>query len=183
MRQYFLWNSILAPAKDFRYSFDLEWMSLAFGFITQRQRHKSKNWKKMWTTSVGQSIRRNQHCINLRSRLGLAASFVSNQIQKYNIRDSFLHDLKYQRQQPLVTRNQSTCKIFFLGWPPSWDARRTHQSLLHNFPCLSQITQRYKRHLPNGGAIHRNRKPYHVSESHRPALVVDFQQYFLEDLL
>ena len=43
MRQNFLWNSMLASAKDFSYSFHLEWMSLTFGVITQRQRHKSKN--------------------------------------------------------------------------------------------------------------------------------------------
>ena len=41
----------------------------------------------MLTTSFGQSIRRNQHCINLRSRFGSAASFVLNQVQKYDIRD------------------------------------------------------------------------------------------------
>ena len=43
----------------------------------------------MLTTSFGHSIRRNQHCINLRSHLGSAASFVLNQLQKYNIRDRF----------------------------------------------------------------------------------------------
>ena len=43
MRHNFLWNSILASAKDFSYSFHLEWMSLTFGVITQRQRHKSKS--------------------------------------------------------------------------------------------------------------------------------------------
>ena len=42
MMNNFLWNSILASAKDFSYSFHLEWMSLTFGVITQRQRHKSK---------------------------------------------------------------------------------------------------------------------------------------------
>ena len=41
----------------------------------------------MLTTSFGHSIRRNQHCINLNSHLGTAASFVLNQLQKYNIRD------------------------------------------------------------------------------------------------
>ena len=41
----------------------------------------------MLTTSFGHSIRRNQHCINLRSHLGWAASFVLNQLQKYNIVD------------------------------------------------------------------------------------------------
>ena len=39
----------------------------------------------MVTTSFGQSIRRNQHCINLRSHLGSAVSFVLNQLQKYDI--------------------------------------------------------------------------------------------------
>ena len=39
----------------------------------------------MLTTSFGHSIRRNQHCINLRSHLGSAASCVLNQLQKYNI--------------------------------------------------------------------------------------------------
>ena len=41
----------------------------------------------MWTTSFSRSIRGNQHCINLKSRLGSPASFVPNQLQKYNIRD------------------------------------------------------------------------------------------------
>ena len=41
----------------------------------------------MLTTSFGHSIRRNQHCINLRSHLGSAVSFVLNQLQKYDIRD------------------------------------------------------------------------------------------------
>ena len=41
----------------------------------------------MLTTSFGHSIRRNQHCDNLRSHLGWAASFVLNQLKKYNIRD------------------------------------------------------------------------------------------------
>jgi len=41
----------------------------------------------MLTTSFGYSIRRNQHCINLRSHLGSAVSFVQSQLQKYNIRD------------------------------------------------------------------------------------------------
>ena len=43
----------------------------------------------MLTTSFGHSIRRNQHCINLRSHLSSAASFVLNQLQKHNIRDFF----------------------------------------------------------------------------------------------
>ena len=42
MRHNFLWNTILSSAEDFSYSFHLEWMSLTFGVITQRQRHKSK---------------------------------------------------------------------------------------------------------------------------------------------
>ena len=41
----------------------------------------------MLTTSFGHSIRRNQHCINLRHHLSSAVSFVLNQLQKYNIRD------------------------------------------------------------------------------------------------
>ena len=41
----------------------------------------------MWTTSFGHSIKRNQHRIKLRSRIGSAVSFVLNQVQKYNIRD------------------------------------------------------------------------------------------------
>ena len=47
----------------------------------------------MLTTSFGHSIRRNQYCINLRSHLGSAVSFVLNQLQKYNIRDftSYFH--------------------------------------------------------------------------------------------
>ena len=43
----------------------------------------------MFTTSFGHSIRRHQHCINLRSHLGSAAAFVLNQLQKYNIRNSY----------------------------------------------------------------------------------------------
>ena len=39
----------------------------------------------MWTTSFGQSIRRNQHCINLRSCLGSAASFVLNQLKNITL--------------------------------------------------------------------------------------------------
>ena len=52
----------------------------------------------MWTTSFGHSISRNQHCVNLRSHLGSAVSFVLNQLQKYNIRDipkSQLMSLEY----------------------------------------------------------------------------------------
>ena len=41
----------------------------------------------MLTTSFTHSIRRNQHCDNLRSHLGWAASFVLNQLQKFNIRN------------------------------------------------------------------------------------------------
>ena len=43
--------------------------------------------QNMWTTSFSCSIRGNQYCINLKSRLGSPASFVPNQLQKYNIRD------------------------------------------------------------------------------------------------
>ena len=39
----------------------------------------------MWTT-ISRNIRGNQHCIDLKSRLGSQASFVANQLQKYNIR-------------------------------------------------------------------------------------------------
>ena len=70
---------------DFSHSFPLEWMSLMFGFI--RDKGTNQKSQNMLTTSFGHSIRRNQHCINLRSRLGSAASFVLNQLQKYNIRD------------------------------------------------------------------------------------------------
>ena len=44
----------------------------------------------MLTISFGHSIKRNQHCINLRSQLGLVASFVLNQLQKFNISKSEL---------------------------------------------------------------------------------------------
>ena len=42
-RHNFLWNSILASAKDFSYSFHLEWMSLTFGTISHRGMHGSKS--------------------------------------------------------------------------------------------------------------------------------------------
>ena len=41
----------------------------------------------MLTTSFGHSIRRNQHCINLRSHLSSAVFSVLNQLQKYDIRE------------------------------------------------------------------------------------------------
>ena len=53
----------------------------------------------MLTSSFGHSMRRNQHCINLRSCLGCPVSFVLNQLEKYDIRDCFLISdltLKYQ---------------------------------------------------------------------------------------
>ena len=68
------------------YSFHLEWMSSRLG-SSLRDKGTHQKSKNMWTTSFGHSIRRNQHRINLRSRLGSAASFVLNQLQKYNIRD------------------------------------------------------------------------------------------------
>ena len=49
----------------------------------------------MWTPSFIHRMRGNQHCINLRSRLGSAASFVSNQLQKYNIRDALGASIEY----------------------------------------------------------------------------------------
>ena len=59
----------------------------------------------MWTTSFGHSIRGNQHRINLKSRLSSAASFVLNQLQKYNIRDL------------LARLMLKTCVLLVLGKP------------------------------------------------------------------
>ena len=61
-----------------------------------------KETKNMLTTSFGHSIRRNQHCINLRSHLGWAASFVQKQLQKYNNRDFLKSNLGYFK--PLLPR-------------------------------------------------------------------------------
>ena len=62
----------------------------------------------MLTTSFGQSIRRNQHCINLRSHLGSAASFVLNQPQKYNIRDTNNAFTKKRRSITFSLANSNT---------------------------------------------------------------------------
>ena len=119
MRHNFLWNSILASAKDFSYSFHLEWMSLTFGIITQRQRHKSKN-KNMVIVSGETNI-----AINLRSHLGLAASFVLNQLQKYNIRDItqayFLEEVLYIADS-WWKLSRPRCRRYrlFLGSPPAY---------------------------------------------------------------
>ena len=51
----------------------------------------------MWTTTFGHRIRRNQHCINLRSHLGSEASFVLNQLLKYNIRDITTRGMLYDK--------------------------------------------------------------------------------------
>ena len=57
----------------------------------------------MVTTSFGQSIRRNQHCINFRSHLGSAVSFVLNQLQKYDIRDYQYLELAIQLSFDVLT--------------------------------------------------------------------------------
>ena len=47
--------------------------------------HNSEN---VWTTSFSHCMRGNQHCNNLKSRLGSPpVSLIPNQLQKYNIRD------------------------------------------------------------------------------------------------
>ena len=64
----------------------------------------------MWTTSFGHSIRRNQHCINLRSCLGCPASFVLNQLEKYDMRYCFLISdltLKYQVNELATSEDPS----------------------------------------------------------------------------
>ena len=74
MRHNFLWNSIEASGFQLFFS---PWVDVpqiwGHNSETKAQMKKTKN---TWTTSFGHSIRRNQHCINLRSHLGLAASFV-----------------------------------------------------------------------------------------------------------
>ena len=88
MRHNFLWSSILASAKGFQlFPFTLNGCPSRFkSWLSDKGTNKKT--KNMSPTSFGHSIRRNQHCINLRSHLGWAASFVLNQLQKYNIRDS-----------------------------------------------------------------------------------------------
>ena len=65
------------------------------------------NQKKgnMWTTSFSRSIRRNQHCNGLCSRLGSPASFVRNQRLPYR-----LVDLGCQKYPPTL------CPDFTLKW-------------------------------------------------------------------
>ena len=57
----------------------------------------------MLTTSFGHSIRRNQYCINQRSHLGSAVSFVLNQQQKYNIRDKKISGADNQISMAFMT--------------------------------------------------------------------------------
>ena len=72
----------------------------------------------MLTTSFDHSIRRNQHCINLRSHLGSAASFVLNQLQKYNIRDSIGVKLKYNWTTSSYVRILFCFDgCYFMVWP------------------------------------------------------------------
>ena len=60
----------------------------------------------MLTTSFGHSIRRNQHCINLRSHLGTAASFVLNQLQKNIILEkSQVTDIELSEQTGYLSEN------------------------------------------------------------------------------
>ena len=57
------------------------------GHNSETKAQIKKKTQNMLPTFFGHIIRRNQHCINMRSRLDSAASFVLNQLQNYNIRD------------------------------------------------------------------------------------------------
>ena len=73
----------------------------------------------MLTTSFGHSIRRNQHCINLRSHLGSSASFVLNQLQKSNIRDEqSILKIETHRWRKLLEPLCHLQRIFFRGNEP-----------------------------------------------------------------
>ena len=83
-----------------------------------RDKGTNQKTKNMLTTSFGHSIRRNQHCINPRSHLGSAASFVLNQLQKNIILEkSQVTDIELSEQTGYLSENGTQ-------WPHHQNKRR-----------------------------------------------------------
>ena len=107
----------------------------------------------MLTTSFGHSIRRNQYCINLMSHLGSEASFVLNQLQKYNIRDSvwIVLILKWSSGEAIFVPSVSVQLVFTLGNSP-WKCYSNEQlnSKIQNNPkCIWRIVAAPKKRQMN----------------------------------
>ena len=92
---------------------------------------KSNSWK---TTSLSRAIMGHHHCNFEKSHLGLTASFIRKQLQKYNIRDyeviSIMFNFRLMRIRHIFPDEIKIFTCRYLSWSAEEDSAMTSEASL-----------------------------------------------------